>query len=165
MLGATAVYAPDGSALAQLGIAQEGLALVQLPLLQRPRGEPMPPPPPLAGSALAAVAGAGAAASADAGPDAPFAWYAGGYVVEPSCWQVAVGFSLMEALGWLHYHIWSARLRRSMAAAIAAEGTWQGAVPPSPDSDDRWRRRAVACAAAAAGGAAALALAWATRKA
>ncbi|PSC75297.1 UPF0187, chloroplastic [Micractinium conductrix] len=130
MLGATAVYAPDGSALAQLGIAQEGLALVQLPLLQRPRGEPMPPPPPLAGSALAAVAGAGAAASADAGPDAPFAWYAGG-----------------------------------MAAAIAAEGTWQGAVPPSPDSDDRWRRRAVACAAAAAGGAAALALAWATRKA
>ena len=103
---------------------------------------------------LARIVGAAAAETAAAGPSTPYARYAGGYVVEPVSWHVRLGFTLMETLGSFSYHCWSARQRRLGAQAMAANGTWQGPVPPL-DSGAAWPRGMVAAAAVAAAGLAA----------
>ena len=133
--------------------------MAQLPLLQRPRSAAATPAASvsMAGSALAAVVGEVAAAAADAGPGAPFAHYRGGYIVEPAAWQVWAGFPLMEALGSLAYHAWQAPLRRHIARAVYANGTWRGPVPPL-EGGPSCRRAALVAAAAAGMALAALAL-------
>ena len=163
MLGCTRIYAPEGVPLAQLPQQEEGLALVQLALLQPAAAAQgcAKAGATLAGSELAAVLGAAAVASADAGPDQPYARYCGGYVVEPVSWHMCLGFPLMESLGSLAYHCWSGRQRRRIAQAIAAQGTWQGRVPPL-DSRPAWWRCMLA-AAGLAGAAAAVAIALRSR--
>lgn len=160
MLGCSAAYAAGGTTLAQLARDQEGMLLVQLPFLQPQTASAAGSADKAAAAAAAESAqqtatqlegtvGAAAAASAAAGPATRYAHFAGGYVVEPVSWHVRLGFPLMETLGSLSYHFWSGRRRQQVARAIAAGGTWQGAVPPL---DDRaaWRPGMLAAAAAAA---------------
>lgn len=92
MLGCSAIYAPGGAPLVRLDREEEGMALVQLPLLQGARSVAAAAPRggQLMGTNLAGVLGAAAVASADAGPAAPYAAYSGGYVVEPVSWEVKV---------------------------------------------------------------------------
>lgn len=174
MLGASGIYAPGGTPLAQADPASEGLLLAQLPLLQHPPAGAVAPAAeapapaaaagggvastsPLAGSALAAAAGAEAMAALAAGPAAPYARYPGGYCMQPAGWQVRWGFPLMEALGSFSYHVWRAPLRRRVARDIAAHGVWAG---PPPEGGSGWGYAAGAAAAVAA----AMALAWARRR-
>lgn len=181
MLGCSAVYAAGGVLVAQLARQQEGMLLVQLPLLEPTTAAEgavagvIEVAPAAAGHAagaaaraasaaatsaqqvtaqLARIVGAAAAESAAAGPSTPYARYAGGYVVEPVSWHVQLGFTLMETLGSFSYHCWSARQRRQVAQAIAANGTWQGPVPPI-NSGAAWPLGMVAAAAVAAAGLAA----------
>ncbi|KAL4425775.1 hypothetical protein ABPG75_009791 [Micractinium tetrahymenae] len=153
MLGCSAIYAPGGSPLARLDREQEGMALVQLPLLQCPRAPAAAQARTgqLAGTLLAGVLGVAAVASADAGPAAPYASYAGGYIVEPASWEVKYGFRLMEALGALSYNLWQGRLRRRVAQRIAAGGVWRGPMPPlDARTGGGWGWALVAAAAAGA---------------
>lgn len=139
MLGCSAVYAPGGAELAALGPDGEGLALAQLPLLQRPRPhlhEQQQQQPTISlGGQLEAALGAAAVASAAAGPATPYASFPGGYVVPPVSWEMRLGFSLMESLGSFSYHVLRAPLRRSVALSIAADGVWAGGGAPVPCSD------------------------------
>lgn len=131
MLGRSALYAPGGAPLVQLGRDEERMALAHLPLLQPPgTAEAARGSSRAVASEVAAAVGAAAAASAAAGAATPYAHYFGGFVVEPVSWHMCLGFPLMEALGSLSYHAWRAPLRRRVAAAIARDGAWQGPVPP-----------------------------------
>ncbi|KAL4445826.1 hypothetical protein ABPG77_009025 [Micractinium sp. CCAP 211/92] len=155
MLGCSAIYAPGGSPLARLSREQEGMALVQLPLLQSAgaSGAAAPGSIRLVGTPLASVLGAAAAASADAGPAAPYAAYPGGYIAEPVSWEVKFGFRLMEALGALSYTVWQRRLRRNVAQLIAANGAWQGPLPPlDPRTRSGWSLALAAAASVALAG-------------
>ncbi|KAI7840510.1 hypothetical protein COHA_005809 [Chlorella ohadii] len=168
MLGCSAAYAPGGATLAQLAREQEGVLLVQLPLLHPAAAGAAHSAAEVAAEAaqvaqqtaaqLAPVVGAAAAQSAAAGPGTRYASYPGAYVVEPVSWHVRLGFPLMETLGSLSYHFWSGRQRQQVARAIAASGAWQGPVPPLDSGAAWWRGMVVAAAAAAAGLAVAVAL-------
>lgn len=123
------------------------------------------------GAELARVMGAAAAASAAAGPQVPYAYYPGGYVIEPPGWQMRWGFPLMESLGSFSYHCWRAAQRARVARAIAAQGSWQGPMPvPGADVHARccggsggggWGR--VALAGVVLGAAAGACVAWLRR--
>ncbi len=63
------------------------------------------------------------------------------------------GFRLMEALGALSYTVWQRRLRRNVAQLIAANGAWQGPLPPlDPRTRSRWSLALAAAASVALAG-------------